>query len=76
MHHDSSSKWVFSDFYQAASYMYEKYRQTLPIATTCVVIEDRHGRARFHTDFIALLSMTLHSIFKYPKRIKRPRFKV
>ena len=76
MHHDSASKWVYSDFYESASYMYGKYRHTLPIATTCVVIEDRRGRPSFHTDYIAILAMTFHSVFKYPKRIKRPRFKM
>lgn len=68
MHHDSSSKWVYSDFYESARYMHDKYREVLPIATTCVIIENVHGVARFSTDFLALLSMTLHSLLKFPKR--------
>ncbi len=74
MHHDSASKWVYADFYESARYMYAKYRDVLPIATTCVVIEERHGEAHFSQDFAALLAMTVHSALRFPKRVRRPRF--
>lgn len=74
MHHDSESKWVYADFYESARYIYAKYRARLPIATTCVVIEQKAGEARFSQDFVALLAMTLHSAFRFPKRVQRPRF--
>lgn len=74
MHHDSASKWVYADFYESAAYMYAKYRQQLPIATTCVVIEERAGEPRFSQDFVALLAMTVHSALRFPKRVRKPRF--
>jgi len=74
MHHDSASKWVYADFYESAAYMYAKYREHLPIATTCVVIEERDGVPRFSQDFAALAGMTLHSALRFPKRVSRPRF--
>lgn len=73
VHHDSTSKWVFSDFYDSAKYMYAKYKDILPIATTCVIIEDVEDKAKFRTDFPAMISMTLHSVMKFPKRATRTR---
>lgn len=73
VHHDSTLIWVFSDFYESAKYMYSKYKDMLPIATTCVIIEDQDGKAKFRNDFLAMMSMTLHSIMKFPKRATRTR---
>lgn len=74
MHHDSVMNGVFSDFYESAAYMFAKYREELPIATTCVIIEEKFGASRFSKDFVAILSLTTRSLLKFPKRIKKPRF--
>ncbi|MCB1919246.1 MAG: hypothetical protein KDJ28_04610 [Candidatus Competibacteraceae bacterium] len=71
LHHNSASEWVGKDFYVAAEYMYKKHFDRLPIATTCIIIEDAKGKPKFYNDFIALFSMGWHSICNYFKGIRK-----
>jgi hypothetical protein len=71
VHHNSTSRWVESDFYKAAEALYKKYPEELPIATTCIVIEDEHGHPKFRTDLLAMVQLTTRAFFKMPKRATR-----
>ncbi len=62
LHHNMTSNWVGRDFYVSAEYIYNKYREQLPIATPCVIIEEKNGKPKFHTDFIALFELTSRSM--------------
>lgn len=68
VHHNSTTRWVQSDFYEAATVLYKKYPEELPIATTCIVIEDDHGAPKFRTDLLAMVQLTTRAFFKMPKR--------
>lgn len=70
LHHNMTSTWVKEDFYVAGVYMYQKYRESLPIATTCVIIEDQDGAPLFRTDFRAIIELTLRSTWN---RLSRKR---